>query len=125
MALGHWLKDYIGPHSGGSGGSGGGGTEPLIIRYDRTEVSGSNTYMHYFDKTWQEVADALTNFAPVYIHGFDAYTEYSENPLSVYIISEAMQDGDYFTASISGDASGVLVADSADGALYFKYEDEG
>lgn len=44
MALGHWLKDYIGPHSGGSGGgSGGGGTGPLIIHVTEEEVKDPQT----------------------------------------------------------------------------------
>ena len=54
MALGHWLKDYIGPHSGGSGGSGG-GTEPLIVSLI---VEKSYTRL---DKTWQEIYDAFPN----------------------------------------------------------------
>lgn len=48
MALGHWLKDYIGPHSGGSGG---GGTEPLIVKLN----------VDTLDKTWQEIYDAFPN----------------------------------------------------------------
>lgn len=59
MALGHWLKDYIGPHSGGSGGgSGGGGT--LVVRVDHREGQLPN-FNVIFDKTWQEVYDALAN----------------------------------------------------------------
>lgn len=46
MALGHWLKDYIGPHSGGSGG---GGVEPLIVNGDGLAL----------DKTWQEIQNAV------------------------------------------------------------------
>lgn len=57
MALGHWLKDYIGPHSGGSGG---GGAKPLIVNIvdgeGEGEVSGSS-----LDRTWQEIHDAFPN----------------------------------------------------------------
>lgn len=48
MALGHWLKDYIGPHSGGSGG---GGAKPLIVKLNDNAL----------DKTWQEIYDAFPN----------------------------------------------------------------
>lgn len=58
MALGHWLKDYIGPHSGGSGGgSGGGGAEPLIVHGSHDESTDVTT----LDKTWQEIYDAMPN----------------------------------------------------------------
>lgn len=50
MALGHWLKDYIGPHSGGSGGGGGG---VLIVN---GVIDGNNTMT--LDRTWQEIHDA-------------------------------------------------------------------
>lgn len=53
MAHGHWLKDYIGPHSGGSGG---GGTEPLIVKSNYDESTDVNT----LDHTWQEIYDAVT-----------------------------------------------------------------
>ena len=54
MALGHWLKDYIGPHSGGSGG---GGTEPLIVNI----VDGESEANSSLDRTWQEIHDAFPN----------------------------------------------------------------
>lgn len=43
---------------------GGGGSEPLIIRFD---VERSNTEgVALYDKTWQQVFDALNNAIPVY-----------------------------------------------------------
>ena len=59
MAHGHWLKDYIGPHSGGSGG---GGTEPLIVTVNYT---GS---IETLDKTWQEIHDAFVGGRAVIVH---------------------------------------------------------
>lgn len=50
MALGHWLKNYLG---GGSGGSGGGGEGPLLV-----ELSGSSDN-RIANKTFQEIHDAL------------------------------------------------------------------
>ena len=50
MALGHWLKDYIGPHSEGSGGSGGGG----VLVVNGVFEAGHMT----LDHTWQEIYDA-------------------------------------------------------------------
>ena len=95
--------------------SAGGGTA-LIIRYDHTEEDGS-AYTHYFDKTWQEVANALTNFIPVYIHGFSNRTEYIERPLEVNSIYTAYEDDGVFFA----EGSDTLRADSADGVLYSQF----
>lgn len=103
---------------GGSGGAG--GTEPLIVRYDHTEVNG-NIYTHYFDRTWQEVANALTNFTPIYIHGFTAHSEYIEESLTLRTIINVFQSSESFYATMS---EGTLRADSADGALYYKYKDD-
>lgn len=55
MALGHWLKDYIGPHSGGSGG---GGTEPLIIHVTEEEVKEPQTQKKVGYKTDVLASDA-------------------------------------------------------------------
>ena len=89
MALGHWLKDYIGPHSGGSGG--GSGAEPLIVNLSVTH-EGQNT-VYTMGKTWKEIRDAFPN---VLIHdefdgGEDWYScaqigvdEGFEKPYSVY-----------------------------------------
>lgn len=49
MALGHWLKDYIGPHSGGSGG---GGT--LVAR----ATLDTRKKKLILDKTFKEISDA-------------------------------------------------------------------
>lgn len=63
MALGHWLKDYIGPHSGGSGGgSGGSGAEPLIVSMTPT---GENDAI--LSKTWQEIYDAMSQGRTAFI----------------------------------------------------------
>ena len=48
MALGHWLKDYIGPRGSASSG---GGTEPLIVNVNNATL----------DKTWQEIYGAFPN----------------------------------------------------------------
>ena len=101
-------------------GGGGSGTEPLIVRYDHTEVNG-NIYTHYFDRTWQEVANALTNFTPIYIHGFTAHSEYIEESLTLRTIINVFQSSESFYATMS---EGTLRADSADGALYYKYKDD-
>lgn len=51
MALGHWLKDYIGPKGIAEASQGGGGTsQPLIIR------ANANT----LDHTWNEIANNPT-----------------------------------------------------------------
>ena len=94
--------------------SAGGGTA-LIIRYDHTEVN-QNYHRHYFDKTWQEVANALTNFTPVYVRGFSARPEYIENPFAVVNINSAYQEDEKFYAEWS---DGSLQANSADGVLYY------
>ena len=57
MALGHWLKSYIGPHSGSSGGSGGGENSPYIVDIHYGEKNGRNAQI--FSKTFKEVYDAL------------------------------------------------------------------
>lgn len=108
---------------GGSGGGSGVGTGPLIVRYDHREVDG-NIFTHYFDKTWQEVADALTNFTPVYIHGFLVEQEYTEYPLTVENIKGAYQeDGTFVVGWLDMTLKNKnLKADSADGALYIKVD---
>lgn len=66
MALGHWLKDYIGPHSGGSGG---GGAEPLIICVTEEEVKDPQTQRTIGFKTDTLASDAYEawqNGRPVY-----------------------------------------------------------
>lgn len=68
MALGHWLKDYIGPHSGGSGG---GGAKPLIIRETFEEVKDPATQEIIGFKTDTLASDAYEawqNGRPVYFN---------------------------------------------------------
>lgn len=55
MALGHWLKDYIGPKASANSG----GTSPLTVNSNVT-TEGSDT-VHTLDKTWQEIHDAFPN----------------------------------------------------------------
>lgn len=48
----------------------GGGTEPLIVRFDhdeRVEEGGEAITLHVYDKTWQEVHDALASGTPCYV----------------------------------------------------------
>lgn len=59
MALGHWLKDYIGPHSGGSGGDSGGGADPLLVTLSADDET--------LDHTWQEIYDVVMRGGTVYL----------------------------------------------------------
>lgn len=86
MALGHWLKDYIGPKDSGGSASiptptvedagkvlavsdegqyelanSGGGTAPLIVN-----VNGDT-----LDKTWQEIHDAFVGGQTIIVHYHD------------------------------------------------------
>ncbi len=54
MALGHWLKDYIGPHGGGSGG---GENSPYIVDVLNGEKNGRNAQV--LSKTFKDVYDAF------------------------------------------------------------------
>lgn len=45
--------------------SGGGTSEPLIVSFDHMEQAHQSTTLFY-DKTWQEIVDALTANRPVY-----------------------------------------------------------
>lgn len=70
MALGHWLKDYIGPHSGGSGGSGGGGIKPLIIHVTDEEVKDPQTQKligHKTDVLASDAYEAWQNGVSIYL----------------------------------------------------------
>lgn len=87
MALSHWLKDYIGPHSGGSGGD---GAEPLIIRVTEEEVKDPQTQRTIGFKTDTLASDAYEawqNGRPIYynIKG-DEWTVSSVNEGNVVII---------------------------------------
>jgi len=53
MALGHWAVEYLG-EGNGQDGSGGGGLVVHEKSYDETEQ------VTTFDKTWQEVYDAIS-----------------------------------------------------------------
>ena len=56
MALGHWLKDYIGPHCGGSGGgSGGSGSGTIIATLNEDET------VETLNKTVSEIFEMLSS----------------------------------------------------------------
>ena len=105
MALGHWLKDYIGPR--GSANSGG-GTEPLIVSFDHME-QGQNGTEIYYDKTWQEISDALTANRHVYAkYGIlnGSYEEDNASLVSIYRAYAQTSVGgvDYFATAIDVNA---------------------
>lgn len=115
MALGHWLKDYIGPHSGGSGGSGGGGgTEPLIVS---TIAEEGYTRL---DKTWQEIYDAPIAYLHLESYGL------AELPTRLSLISigqgRLKETGDIIYTIRFGDDSMLFYADSAGG---YPHQEEG
>lgn len=74
MALGHWLKDYIGPHSGGSGG---GGTEPLIVTANYDE----STDEAALDHTWQEIYNA-------FVGGRNVLLVMADHPIRVLLVTD-------------------------------------
>ena len=120
MALGHWLKDYIGPHSGGSGG--GVGAEPLIVHIDGQETEGKV----YADRTYQEVHDALVAGRTVLYSSEDLSIGVSF--LSCIIAADFLSDGTnphgfaaYYSAANS--KFYTLHADSRDGYLYGRLSD--
>lgn len=111
MALGHWLKDYIGPHSGGSGG---GGAEPLIIRVTEEGVKDPQTQKTIGFKTDTLASDAYEawqNGRPIYynIYG-DEWAVSSVTKKNVVTIY--WQDGEVVEASLPAVpfADGYLVA---------------
>lgn len=64
MALGHWLKDYIGPKASAQGG--GGTSEPLIVGLrPQEEVTSGDEQL---DKTFGELRIAFMNGQAVIFH---------------------------------------------------------
>lgn len=67
----------------------GGGTEPLIVSFDHKEEDQQRRTLFY-DKTWQEIADALTANRPVYAkygilnEGDGTYEEDNASLVSIY-----------------------------------------
>ncbi len=121
---GHWLKDYIGPKASANSG---GGTEPLIVRFDHKEEVQQGTIL-YYDKTWQEVADALTANRPVYAkygnlnEGDGSYEEDNASLVPIYRAYAQTVGGStaYFIDVI--DANAIFndynfIAASADGQI--------
>lgn len=108
MALGHWAVEYLGEGMG-QGGSGVGG---LVVReksYDETEE------VTTYDKTWQEVYDAISaGVLVIMIRPFPGVV----SPL--YCSYVGVQDGVYkagFRANASEAQEFVLSADSPDDYL--------
>lgn len=113
MALGHWLKDYIGPHSGGSGG----GAEPLIVNVVKDETTGVNR----LDHTWQEIYDAPIAYLHLESYGL------AELPARLSLIyiwqARSQETGDVlYCVSFGSDPTMRYNADSDDG---YPQEDEG
>lgn len=118
MAHGHWLKDYIGPHSGGSGGSD--GSDTLVVKFDHVEGELPNPNEVY-DKTWNEVFSALENNIRVVVRFEDL--EDPQNGIGIFpVIGARLYEGVYSIAYIirsSEENVGArdLYASSADGYL--------
>ena len=119
MALGHWLKDYIGPRGSASSG---GGTEPLVLRHDRTEGN-----FDYYDKTWQEVADALTQNRLVIYKAYDSTLGDTVESSMGFVTTAGSDEDDQETyyyvyggryASRTDTSILALYADTNDGQLY-------
>ena len=68
MALGHWLKDYIGPH--------GGSAKPLIVKKNGDAL----------DHTWQEIVDAPMAWLETTLR-----TQITRDPLSGIIADEGTE----------------------------------
>ena len=102
MALGHWLKDYIGPKA--SANSGGGGTSDVLVVHDN-----DNT----LDKTWQEIYDAMSSGKIVYVVFNSAIFTSSS------FVSVVRRDDDGYVVQISGNR--VYTTSSENG--YPVYED--
>lgn len=111
MALGHWLKDYIGPK--GSANSGGGGTA-LVVRLDHTEgEQGTASFNMVYDKTWREVRDALSN--GMYVAVVD---DRNGSSMQMQITVAQTDSGDGYTVISTN--SDLLYACSEDGYLQTK-----
>ena len=100
MALGHWLKDYIGPK--GSENSGGG--TPLIV----TVTNGT------LDKTWQEIYDALSAPSVVIVPSVSADEVNQGVVASVYHDTEE-DEYSVVVGTIGSSAREYYIATSADG----------
>ena len=62
MALGHWLKDYLGPKASGEGG---GGTGSKVVRIGATFDAPTQAYtVNSADATYAELQDVLSNGEP-------------------------------------------------------------
>ena len=105
--LGDMLDSFGG---GGSGDS----YQPLIVNYDRTEDE-----KIWYDKTWQQVKDAYDAGVPIYLQ-YDA--------IRAYLMDVGFEEGIYFVHFVIFEALDEdsvsekrmdLLADSADGYLYF------
>lgn len=59
MALGHWLKDYLGPKASGEGGGSTGGNLVVTVTIDNSTGTGTA------DKTFAEIAEALPNVVAI------------------------------------------------------------
>ena len=87
---------------GGSGGSGGGGTEALIVRAQSFIVDGNKRTLT-FDKTWQQVSDAIASGTPTYLGisspsnpsellNYPALYDFNASPVLIPIYETAVDD---------------------------------
>lgn len=83
MALGHWLKDYIGPR--GSSASGG-GTEPIVLH----EIEEEGVIR--LDKTFGEIKEAYFSGIPMIIVQEDEFEDYA---YSVTFVGSYFNDPDH------------------------------
>ena len=56
MALGHWLKDYLGPKASGEGGGSEGGASEFVVK--GSDFTGTSMTL---DKTFSEITSAYEN----------------------------------------------------------------
>lgn len=109
------LGDMLDSFEGGSSGGGGGGAEPLIVKYDRTEDEKA-----WHDKTWKQVTDAFNAGVPIYLQA---------NTDRMYLTKADIEDGVHYVrfAKVNPEDATraetmlvILLADSADGYLYYE-----
>lgn len=111
MALGHWLKDYIGPHSGGSGGSGGGTDNLLVV----------NNNDGTLDRTWNEINNAYISGKTVKVRKRGL-----GGRVFVYDICAPNQsDGEYsiYTYSVAANAEAQMVEINFEAGYFTDAED--